>query len=206
MHHPRTPRHTRLLAAAAAASLLAGCGGDDAGADPDGAAPATEDDAAPAADGSEAGDPDAASDGGDAAASDGAEGAVEEAAAGAGTGQVEVDGVAATFTPEVCVFSPDDPTEFSINGPGTLEDGTPVFVDAVGPNQLVVYVGTDDAFGDAERIYEVNPMATGGDPMASLGGLEASEGAVQATPEFVVTDADRTAFDPVGDGSYAVTC
>ncbi|GHJ59520.1 hypothetical protein NOK12_20380 [Nocardioides sp. OK12] len=123
-----------------------------------------------------------------------------------GTGQVVVAGTTYSFTPTTCVFSPGDAQEFSINGPGEAEDGTPVFVDAVGPNQLVVYVGTAEAFGEADTIYEVNPMLGGGGPTEPMAGLEAGDGSVSATPGFYRVDESRTEFEDVGQGELEVSC
>lgn len=125
---------------------------------------------------------------------------------GAGSGEVVVAGTTYAFTADTCVFSPDDAEQFSINGPGEAEDGTPAFVDAVGPNQLVVYVGTTDPFEDADTIYEVNPMLEGGGPTDPMAGLEAEGGSVTATPVFYEVDESRSRSEDVGEGSFSASC
>lgn len=125
---------------------------------------------------------------------------------GAGSGEVVVAGTTYTFTADTCVFSPDNVEEFSINGAGEADDGTPAFVDAVGPNQLVVYVGTTDPFEQADTIYEVNPMLDGGGPTDPMGGLDAEDGSVTATPVFYEVDESRTESEDLGEGSFTARC
>jgi hypothetical protein len=125
---------------------------------------------------------------------------------GAGSGEVVVADTTYTFTADTCVFTPDNAEEFSINGPGEAEDGTPVFVDAVGPNQLVVYVGTTDPFEQADTIYEVNPMLDGGGATDPMAGLEAEDGAVTATPIFYEVDESRAQAEGLGEGSFSASC
>lgn len=182
---------TTLVASAAVLALTLGaCGGgggeDDTSADPAGSGS-----------GAGSGDGSPPESDGDPTALDGP---------GAGSGEVVVAGTTFTFSADTCVFSPDDAEQFSINGPGEADDGTPAFVDAVGPNQLVVYVGTTDPFEQADTIYEVNPMLDGGGPTDPMGGLEAEEGAVTATPVFYEVDESRSRSDDVGEGSFAARC
>jgi hypothetical protein len=176
-----------LAVLAAAAAILSACGDDDdTAADiADQSAPAGDDDTDV---GIDEGDDDAA-----------------PAPSGGGSGTVTVDGLTFTFTAdESCVFSPDDPEEFSIVGVGSDPDGDPVHVAAIGPNQLVILLGTDSGLAEAPS-YEYNPGYTDGD-FDRLPGLEVDGSTVRATPEMVRFDAAGDEFELVGAAEFEATC
>lgn len=175
----RNARPLILFAAASAALLTACSSGSDA--------PAAEEDVA-------------------AGASSAAENGAAGSPGGDATGVLTVAGGMYTFTPDWCLISSSEAGEFIVSGPGFAADSTPVYVDAAGPNQLTVYVGTDDRFGQAEVIYEFNPLASGGGPLDELGGLTIDGNTVYAEPVMVGTDANRTEFEPVGTAAFEATC
>lgn len=183
---PRTTRQILVLLAAAAA-VLAACGDDD-----DGATSTTD----PAGAGEDAAEEQAAAPAEDAGAG---------SDAGGGDGTVTVDGVTFTFDPsEICVFSPDNPEEFSMVGPGTDPDGEPVHVAAIGPNQLVVQLGGDSGMATGPR-YEYNAGYTGGDAMR-LPGLEVDGTTVRATPEMVRLEESGNDHELVGSATFEASC
>lgn len=174
----RNSRPLILFAAASAALLTACSSGSDT--------PAVEDAAADASSAAEKGD-------------------VGESGA-TSTGVLTVAGGMYTFTPEWCRISSSAAGEFIVSGPGFAADSTPVYVDAAGPNQLTVYVGTDDRFGQAEVVYEFNPLASGGGPLDELDGLTIDGNTVYAEPVMVGINANRTEFEPVGTAAFEATC
>lgn len=113
---------------------------------------------------------------------------------GSASGSVTVDGVTVTFTPDICITD----GGLAFTGAGTTDDGVPAYVDSGDTNQLNVYLGTDDPFGEAEAAYEHAEV------LADLAGLQIDGSQVTATPEMVRVD--DGSYAPVGPAELHVTC
>ncbi|MGC0272803.1 hypothetical protein ACO0LV_07370 [Pseudactinotalea sp. Z1739] len=191
-------KSTAAAFALTSALLLAGCGsGDDHGAASDDTQSGAGDSVHVSA---EEADADGTGEGGGdtvATAEDDADGTEEGNGASSTTaaeGVVSVDGYEVTFTPETCLTG----DHIIVSGPGTDDTGAPAFVDSGDNNQLNVYIGTDDPFGEAEREYEH------ADVLGDLAGLHVEGSRITASPEMVRTD--DGSYAAVGNAELQVTC
>ena len=189
-------KSTAAAFALTSALLLAGCGsGDDDGAASDGAQSGAGDSvpvSAEDADGAEEGDADTVTT--EEEDADGTEEGDGASSTTAAEGVVSVDGYEVTFTPTTCLTG----DHIIVSGPGTADTGSPAFVDSGDNNQLHVYIGTDDPFGEAEREYEH------ADVLGDLAGLHVEGSRITASPEMVRTD--DGSYAAVGNAELQVTC